>query len=147
MGAGGREGVAAPKGGCDRDWIRMLVKIVKCLLLLLGHVLLVYCSGMSAQNRIIIMKNALPKTSDFIFNPNVDTVRKCFAKQRKRVAGKLQNPRIKQITFKHFATGKLRWNIIAPKTSYTLNGCSGIDNSRIRKYTCIQSTSKATNTM
>jgi integrase len=51
------------------------------------------------------MINALPKTNDFIFNPNTDTLRKGFAKQRKRLARDLQNPRLKQIhlhTLRHW---------------------------------------------
>jgi len=51
------------------------------------------------------MINALPKTNDFIFNPNTDTLRKGFAKQRKRLARDLQNLRLKQIhlhTLRHW---------------------------------------------
>ena len=45
------------------------------------------------------MVNALPKTSDYIFNPNIFTIRKGFQKQRKRIVRLLQNPRFKQIHF------------------------------------------------
>jgi integrase len=53
----------------------------------------------------IAMINNMPKTSDFIFNPNPDTIRKNFCKQRTRIARTLQNPRLKQIhlhTFRHW---------------------------------------------
>ena len=49
--------------------------------------------------KTIAMINAMPKTSDFIFNPNTATIRKGFMKQRKKVAETLQNPRLKQIHF------------------------------------------------
>jgi integrase len=58
-----------------------------------------------ATPKTIAMINALPKTNDFIFNPNTDTLRKGFAKQRKRLARDLQNPRLKQIhlhTLRHW---------------------------------------------
>ena len=52
--------------------------------------------------------NALPKNSEYIFNPNIHTTRQNFQKQRNRIARTLQNPRIRQIhlyTFRHwFAT-------------------------------------------
>jgi integrase len=50
-------------------------------------------------SRTIAMVNALPKTSDYIFNPNIFTMRKGFQKQRKRIVRTLQNPRLKQIHF------------------------------------------------
>ena len=50
-------------------------------------------------SRTIAMINALPKTSDYIFNPNIFTIRKGFQKQRKRIVRTLQNPRLKQIHF------------------------------------------------
>jgi integrase/recombinase XerD len=49
--------------------------------------------------KTIAMINALPKTREAVFNPNVATIRKSFMKQRKRIAMKLQNPRLKQIHF------------------------------------------------
>jgi integrase len=55
--------------------------------------------------KTIAMIKALSKTRDFIFNPNVATIRKGFMKQRKRIAKTLQNPRLKQIhfhTFRHW---------------------------------------------
>jgi integrase len=53
----------------------------------------------------IAMINNMPKTSEFIFDPNPDTTRKNFCKQRNRIARTLQNPRLKQIhlhTFRHW---------------------------------------------
>jgi len=45
------------------------------------------------------MVNTLPKDKDHIFNTNVHTTRKLFAKMRNRLSKKLQNPRLKQIHF------------------------------------------------
>jgi len=55
--------------------------------------------------KTIAMINALPKTSDFVFNPNAQTTRNTFDKQRSRIARRLQNPRPKQIhlhTLRHW---------------------------------------------
>jgi integrase len=56
---------------------------------------------------LVSMLNALPKRYKLIFrNPDVDPLmsmevfRRLYAEQRRRVAQKLQNPRIEQITFK-----------------------------------------------
>ena len=58
--------------------------------------------------KTIAMIKALPKKAEYIFNPNIHTIRQNFQKQRNRIARTLQNPRIKQIhlhTFRHwFAT-------------------------------------------
>jgi integrase len=48
------------------------------------------------------MVNLLPKTQEYVFNPNVNTIRKCFLKQRKRIDRTLQNPRLNQISFHTF---------------------------------------------
>ena len=45
------------------------------------------------------MMKALPKRVEYIFNPNIATIRKGFMKQRKRIAETLQNPRLKEIHF------------------------------------------------
>jgi integrase len=53
----------------------------------------------------IAMLNNLPRKDDYIFNPNPDTVRKNFCKQRTKIAITLQNPKLKQIhlhTFRHW---------------------------------------------
>ena len=49
--------------------------------------------------KTVAMVNSLPRTNEFIFNPNVHTTATVFAKQRNRIAQKLQNPRLKQIHF------------------------------------------------
>lgn len=53
------------------------------------------------SNKLIAMLNALPKDSTTIF-PNVTIMRKSFVRQRARLAIKLQNSRLKQITFHTF---------------------------------------------
>jgi len=53
------------------------------------------------SNKLMAMLNALPKNSATIF-PNVTIMRKSFARQRIRLANKLQNPRLLQITFHTF---------------------------------------------
>jgi integrase/rubredoxin len=53
----------------------------------------------------IAMLNHLPKTGEYIFNTNPDTVRKNFTKQRNKIARNLQNPKLKQIhlhTLRHW---------------------------------------------
>jgi len=53
----------------------------------------------------IAMLNNMPKTSEYIFNPRVDTIRTGFTKQRTRIARILQNPKLKQIhmhTLRHW---------------------------------------------
>ena len=49
--------------------------------------------------KTVSMINAMPKTSDFIFNTNVYSIRKGFTKQRNKLAKNLQNPRLRQIHF------------------------------------------------
>ncbi|MCS7114451.1 MAG: site-specific integrase [Candidatus Bathyarchaeota archaeon] len=53
------------------------------------------------SSKLMAMLNALPKNYITIF-PNVTTMRKSFVRQRKRLAQKLQNPRLLQITFHTF---------------------------------------------
>jgi len=53
----------------------------------------------------IAMINNLPRNNDCIFNPNADTVRKNFCKQRSKIARRLQNPKLMQIhlhTLRHW---------------------------------------------
>jgi len=55
--------------------------------------------------KTIAMINNMPKTNDFIFNTNPHTIRRNFYKQRRRIAARLQNPRLRQIklhTFRHW---------------------------------------------
>lgn len=58
------------------------------------------------SNRLVGMLNALPKESEGIFGYVLaDVLRRSFIRQRLRIAAKLQNPRIKEIsfhTFRHF---------------------------------------------
>jgi site-specific recombinase XerD len=47
----------------------------------------------------------MPKTGDYVFNTNAQTIRNLFDKQRSRIAINLQNPRLKQIhlhTLRHW---------------------------------------------
>lgn len=53
------------------------------------------------SSKLMAMLNALPKDSTTIF-PNVTIMRKSFVRQRARLAIKLQNPRLRQITFHTF---------------------------------------------
>jgi integrase len=69
--------------------------------------------------KLASMLNALPKNSQTIFPPNADIMRKSFQRQRRQIAFKLQNPRLRQISFHTFATGKPQWNTTKPKTYYT----------------------------
>jgi len=51
------------------------------------------------SNRLVAMLQALPKTSTKVFGVSVDAMRKSFVRQRIRLARKLENPRLLQITF------------------------------------------------
>jgi len=48
------------------------------------------------------MLEEMPKNADTVFGVTSDLIRRNFGKQRKRIAAKLKNPRIKQITFHTF---------------------------------------------
>lgn len=54
---------------------------------------------LKVKPKTISMINSLEKTSSFIFNPNIHTIRQGFMKQRRRIAKTLQNPRLQQIHF------------------------------------------------
>jgi len=58
--------------------------------------------ALKISNKLSAMLNELPKTSQRIFPVNYDAIRKSFDRQRKRLAKKLQNPRLLQITFHTF---------------------------------------------
>jgi len=51
------------------------------------------------SNKLVDMLNELPKHSNKVFEANSDAMRKSFQLQRKRIAAKLRNPRLRQITF------------------------------------------------
>lgn len=53
----------------------------------------------SISETLVGMLNALPKKSEYIFHRNTDMLRNTFANQRKRIAAKLTNPRLRRITF------------------------------------------------
>ena len=55
--------------------------------------------------KAIAMMNNMPKTGDYVFNTNAQTIRNLFDKQRGRIARTLQNPRLRQIhlhTLRHW---------------------------------------------
>ncbi len=54
------------------------------------------------SSKLIDMLNGLPKNSQSVFNAISDSMRKSYQLQRKRIAAKLQNPRLLQITFHTF---------------------------------------------
>jgi len=49
--------------------------------------------------KLTSMLNALPKDTQTLFTPNADVMRKSFQRQRQKLAYKLQNPRLMQISF------------------------------------------------
>lgn len=78
------------------------------------------------STRLIAMLNALPHKWNFIFHsPEIDPgisqdhFRRVFNRQRRKVAEKLENPRIRQISFKTLRHFKATMSIIRPKISYT----------------------------
>ena len=54
------------------------------------------------SNKLIDMLNQLPKIRETIFPTNIDTLRANFSEQRKTTAQKLQNPRLRRISFHTF---------------------------------------------
>jgi integrase len=54
------------------------------------------------SNKLVAMLNELPKKSTKVFTANSDALRKSFEKQRKSIAYKMQNPRLRQISFHTF---------------------------------------------
>jgi len=54
------------------------------------------------SSKLISMLNELPKTSTNVFNATQDAMRKSFQPQRRKIAQKLQNPRLLQISFHTF---------------------------------------------
>lgn len=57
----------------------------------------------SSACALISMLNSIPRNSDKIFNgTSVSNLRRTFQRQRKRIAHKLGNPRLNQITFHTF---------------------------------------------
>lgn len=48
------------------------------------------------------MLDELPKTAKTVFITNTDALRKSYQKQRRKIAYKLKNPRIEQISFHTF---------------------------------------------
>jgi integrase len=57
------------------------------------------------SNKLMSMLNMVPKDMQTVFVPNANVLRKSFQIQRKKIAFKLQNPRLSQISFhtlRHF---------------------------------------------
>jgi integrase len=57
---------------------------------------------LKVSGKLIAMLNALPKTSTRIFPTSYRSMYTCFSHMRKRAAQRLQNPRLKAISFKTF---------------------------------------------
>jgi integrase len=54
------------------------------------------------SNKLVSMLNALPRKSERIFPTSYSMMRQCFVAVRNRAATRLQNPRLRAITFKSF---------------------------------------------
>jgi integrase len=54
------------------------------------------------STKLTAMLDELPKTSAKVFDANTDALRKSYQHQRKRIAYKLKNPRLQQISFHTF---------------------------------------------
>ncbi len=57
------------------------------------------------------MINNLPKTGDYEFNTNAQTIRNLFDKQRGRIARNLQTSDLDKSICIRFATGNQPWSI------------------------------------
>jgi len=58
--------------------------------------------NLKISNKLISMLNELPKSSTLVFDATQDAMRKSFQLQRRRIAAKLKNPRLLQISFHTF---------------------------------------------
>lgn len=58
--------------------------------------------NLKISNKLVSMLNELPKTSALVFDATQDAMRKSFQQQRRRIAAKLKNPRLLQISFHTF---------------------------------------------
>ena len=54
------------------------------------------------SNKLVSMLNAIPKDTERVFTYNTDTWIRNYSRQRKRIAAKLKNTRLLQITFHTF---------------------------------------------
>ena len=54
------------------------------------------------SNKLVSMLNALSKDTQKVFGATQDAMRKSFSPQRKRIASKLKNPRLLQVSFHTF---------------------------------------------
>jgi integrase/transposase-like protein len=57
---------------------------------------------LQVSSKLIAMLNALPKTSERIFPTTYDSMHSAYVQLRKRIAQKLQNPRLRSISFNTF---------------------------------------------
>jgi integrase len=57
---------------------------------------------LQVSNKLIAMLNALPKTSELVFPEIYRNIVQCFQVLRRRTAQRLQNPRLRKISFNTF---------------------------------------------
>lgn len=93
-----KETMADPTEALRLRWIDVNKNIVSINAPVKGH----RPRQLEVSNRLIAMLNSLPKTSELIFPTNYRSMQSTFVKMRKRVAYKLQNPRILKISFVTF---------------------------------------------
>ena len=58
--------------------------------------------NLKISNKLVSMLNELPKPSTLVFDATQDALRKSFQQQRRKIAAKLKNPRLMQISFHTF---------------------------------------------
>lgn len=93
-----KETMADPTEALRLRWIDINRNIISISMPVKGH----RPRQLEVSNRLIAMLNNLPKTSELIFPTNYRSMQSTFIKVRKRVAYRLQNPRILKISFVTF---------------------------------------------
>jgi integrase len=112
-----KETMTDPSEALRLRWVDINRNVITINQPVKGH----YPRQIQVSNNLISMLNALPKTSENVFPTSYRVIARCFYTMRKRVATRLNNPRIPKIsfvTFRHWAATMLhhqRRNILLVK--------------------------------
>lgn len=93
-----KETFADPGEALGLRWIDIKKNVITINYPVKGHL----SRQLKVSGKLIAMLNALPKTSTRIFPTSYRSMYTCFSRMRKRAAQRLQNPRLRAISFKTF---------------------------------------------
>jgi len=93
-----KETFADPGEALGLRWIDIKKTVITINYPVKGHL----SRQLKVSGKLIAMLNALPKTSTRIFPTSYRSMYTCFSRMRKRAAQRLQNPRLRAISFKTF---------------------------------------------